>query len=154
MADLTGFDANNVEPSQPFEPIPAGKYTAVIIESGYKPTKSGNGSFLELTFQITEGEFLNRQLRARLNLNNPNSVAVKIAKAELSSICRAVGVMTPSDSQDLHNLPISILVRCKKRSDNDEIANEIAGYEKQGASSPEAKLEKPDDKTPPWKRAS
>ena len=33
MADLSGFDANQVEPNGDFEPIPAGKYLAVITES-------------------------------------------------------------------------------------------------------------------------
>jgi len=28
MADLRGFDANTVEPTTDFEPIPAGKYLA------------------------------------------------------------------------------------------------------------------------------
>ncbi len=55
MADLRGFDANQVEPSSDFEPIPAGKYLAVITETEMKPTKSGAGSYLQLTFQIIEG---------------------------------------------------------------------------------------------------
>ena len=33
MADLGRFDANQVEPSSDFEPIPAGKYLAVTPSS-------------------------------------------------------------------------------------------------------------------------
>ena len=33
MANLNGFDANNVDPATDFEPMPAGKYLAVITES-------------------------------------------------------------------------------------------------------------------------
>jgi len=50
MANLNGFNAHSVEPMADFEPIPAGKYVAVITDSEMKPTKSGNGSYLELTF--------------------------------------------------------------------------------------------------------
>ena len=50
MANLNGFNANDVEPNSTFEPIPAGKYVAAITASETKPTKSGGGSFLELTF--------------------------------------------------------------------------------------------------------
>ena len=107
MADLQGFDANRVEPSKEFDPIPAGKYLAMITASEMKPNKAGTGQFLELTFQILEGEHKNRQLWARLNLSNPNETAMKIAQAELSALCRAVGVMTPRDSVELHNLPRS-----------------------------------------------
>src|SRR3990167_10380166 len=124
MVSLSGFDANHVEPSTVFDPIPAGKYLAAIIQSQVKPTKSGNGEYLELTFQILEGELKGRQLWARLNLNNPNAQTVKIARGELSAICRAGGGMSPNDSVDLHNLPVVITVRCKKRADTGEITNE------------------------------
>lgn len=128
MADLSGFDANHVEPTGDFDPIPAGKYLAVITESEMKPTKSGNGSLLQLTFQIIEGDYSNRLIWARLNLDNPNAVAVQIARADLSAICRAVGVLAPKDSSELHNIPLVITVRCKKRDDTGDITNEIKGY--------------------------
>jgi hypothetical protein len=106
MANLNNFNANQVEPSSNLEAIPAGKYLAVITESELKPTKSGSGSYLQLTFQILEGEYKGRFLWSRLNLHNANPTAVKIAQAELSAICRAVGVLTPGDSVELHNLPL------------------------------------------------
>jgi hypothetical protein len=62
MADLRGFDANNVEPAGDFEPIPAGKYLAVITDSEMKPTKAGTGNYLQLTFQVIEGPCSNRLL--------------------------------------------------------------------------------------------
>ena len=128
MVSLGNFNANEVEPNTDFDPIPAGKYLAVITDSEMKPTKSGNGSYLELSFQIIEGLHQNRLLWARLNLDNPNQTAVQIARGELSSICRAIGVMTPKDSAELHNLPLVISVKCKKRDDTGEVTNEIKGY--------------------------
>jgi hypothetical protein len=149
MADLSGFDANQVEPSSDFEPIPAGKYLAVITESEMKPTKAGTGHFLQLSFQIMEGPFKNRLLWARLNLHNPNATAVQIARAELSAICRAVGVHAPKDSVELHNLPLVIHVKCKKRDDTGEIVNEIKSYSKK---EPPAGNAEPNT-TPPWRRS-
>ena len=151
MADLHGFDANQVEPSKALDPIPAGKYLAVITESEMKSTKAGTGNFLQLTFQITEGEFKKRLLWARLNLDNPNATAVKIATAELSAICRAVGVLVPNDSTELHDLPLVIHVRCKKRPDTGEITNEIKGYAKREPPTPPA-APATANSTPPWKR--
>ena len=150
MVNLRGFDANQVEPSTPFDPIPAGKYLAAIVESKMKPTKSGNGEYLELTFQIVDGPHKGRQLWARLNLNNPNQQTVKIARAELSALCRAVGVMAPNDSTDLHNLPMLITVRCKKRADTGEITNEVRGFAKREAAS--GKPQQAQTDTPPWMR--
>ena len=133
MADLTGFNANEVEPMADFEPIPAGKYVAAITASKMKPTKSGRGSYLELTFQIIEGEHKGRLLWARLNLDNPNQLTVKIARSELSAICRAVGVMEPKDSCELHNLPLVIHVRQRLDIDG-EVRNDIRGYSKREVS--------------------
>ncbi len=144
MVSLSGFNAAQVEPSVSFEPIPAGKYVAVIIDSQMKATKAGTGQYLELTFQIVEGEYENRCLWARLNLDNPNPQAVQIAQAELSAICHGTGVMAPNDSSELHNLPLMIKVACRKRSDTGDIVNEIKGYSKRELVTACA------ESTPPW----
>jgi hypothetical protein len=152
MADLRGFDANNVEPAGDFEPIPAGKYLAVITDSEMKPTKSGAGSYLQLTFQVIDGEYRNRLLWARLNLDHPNRETVTIARAQLSAVCRAVGVMQPKDSVELHNLPLVISVKCEKRDDTGEIVNKIKAYERRDAASPAASLMPASPSKAPWQR--
>lgn len=126
MATLN-FNANEVEPSVGFEAIPAGKYQAVIVDSDMKPNKAGTGEYLQLEFEIIEGEYRNRKVWTRLNLNNPNPDAVRMARADLSAICHAVGVIQPGDSADLHNLPLTITVKCRKTPDGD-IVNEIKGF--------------------------
>jgi len=152
MATLN-FNANEVPPAEALEAVPAGKYIAVITESEVKPTKSGNGHFLEMTFEIIEGELKGRKVWGRLNLENPNAQAVQIARGELSAICHAVGVMQPKDSAELHNLPLEISVRCKKRDDSDELSNEIKGYAKREASTnPAAPAPQAKKDTPPWQR--
>lgn len=152
MANLSGFNAHEVEPTTPFEPIPAGRYLAAVTASEMKPVKSGSGSYLELTFTVLEGEYKNRVLWARLNLNNPNPTAVKIARGELSALCRAVGVMQPRDSVELHNIPLVISVKCKKREDTGEITNEVKGYEAKAAAAGRPQQAPTTDTTPPWKR--
>ncbi len=151
MANLNGFNANEVDPNVGFEPIPAGKYLAVITESEMKPTKAGTGSYLQLTFQVVDGECKGRLLWARLNLDNTSAMAVKIARGELSAICRAIGVMIPKDSVELHNLPLVIKVACRKREDSGEITNEIKGYEGKQRAEPAASAATVGS-APPWKR--
>jgi hypothetical protein len=147
------FNAHEVDPATAFEPIPTGKYIAVITESGMKPTKTGNGHFLELTLEVVEGEYKGRKVWARLNLDNPNQTAVKIAQSELSAICRSVNVMQPQDSVELHNLPMEITVKCRKREDTDEITNEIKGYAERGSSAnPSAPAEQAKTSAAPWQR--
>jgi hypothetical protein len=152
MANLNGFDASQVEPTASFDPIPAGKYLAAITETEMKPTKNGSGSYLQMTFTVLDGEYKNRVLWARLNLNNPNATAVKIARSELSAICHAVGVLQPRDSVELHNIPLLITVKVKKREDTGELTNEIKGYEPKAAAAGQPQQAPASDTTPPWKR--
>lgn len=153
MADLGGFDARKVDPSSNIEAIPAGKYTAVITDSEMRPNKAGTGEYLALTFQVIEGPFANRPLWARLNLRNPNPTAVEFARADLSAICRAVDVLEPGDSADLHNLPLIVHVRCKKREDTGDIVNEIRGYSaKSRPTAGTAGNMSTANNTPPWSR--
>lgn len=133
MASLNNFDASTVEPSTGKDPIPAGKYIAIIVESAMKPTKSGNGQYLEFEYQIVDGEHKGRKVWSRHNLQHPNATAMQIARGELSAICRAVDVMAPKDSAELHNLPLTVTVKVQKRQDNGELANEVAGWAKKEA---------------------
>ena len=146
------FNANEVEPTAALEPVPAGKYNAVIVESEIKPTQSGNGQFLELVFEIIEGEYKGRKVWERLNIDNPNQKTVEIARGNLSAICRAVNVMTPQDSTDLHNLPLEIAVKCKRNKETGNITNEIKGYAAKGASTNPAAPTPQKNDAAPWKR--
>jgi hypothetical protein len=152
VPSLNNFDANQVEPSVAFNPIPAGRYTAAITESEYKPTKSGAGRYLQLTLQILDGEHKGRLVWARLNLENSNATTVKIARAELSAICRAAGVMQPRDSFELHNIPIEITVGLKKRDDNGELTNIVKGYAKRESAAATRTTPATNGSIPPWKR--
>jgi len=149
---LNGFNANDVDPNFAFEAIPAGKYLAAITESEMKPTKSSGGQYLQFTFQVIEGEYKGRLIWSRLNLDNPNATTVKIARAELSAICRAVGVPAPKDSIELHNIPLVITVGQKKRTDTGEMGNVIKGYAKKDAVAARAPAPAGNNGAPPWKR--
>ncbi len=153
MAHLNGFDATQVEPTTPFEPLPAGKYVACITASEMKATKQGDGSYLQLELTVLEGEYKGRKVWDRLCLNHSNPKAVQIARGTLSALCRSIGVLQPRDSAELHNVPLIVSVKCKKRNDTQEIANEIGGYESKSAAVPDASRQAPvNNQTPPWKR--
>ena len=127
MSELN-FNAYEVEPASEYTPLPNGQYVAVISESTVKPTKKGDGRLLELVFVVIEGEYANRKVWARLNIANRNPDAQRIGNGHLSSICRAVGVMRPGDSSELHNLPIKITVVCKPRGDGNGLTNDVTHF--------------------------
>ena len=152
MANLNGFNANDVEPNASLEPLPAGKYLAAVTASEIKPTKAGDGSYLELELTVLEGPYKDRKLWDRLCLNHPNAQAVQIARGTLSALCRAAGVMQPTDSVELHNIPLTVTVKVKKRSDTGELANEVAGYAARQAAAGTPQQAPAGDSTPPWQR--
>ena len=130
MSNLAGynFNAEEVEPSSSFDPIPAGWYQAIISNSEMKATRDGYGEYLSLTLQVIEGQYENRLVFARLNLKNANDKAVDIARKDLAAICRAVGVMSPQASEELHDIPLMIKVKVRPASGDYEASNDIGGY--------------------------
>ena len=134
---ILDFNANEVKPNEGRgEPIPAGRYAAMITKSEMKATKDGTGSYLHLEFTLLDGEHRNRKVFANLCLNHKNEKTVAIARGDLSAICHAVGVMQPRDSLELQNIPLLITVTVKKRTDlghENEFQNEITKYESKAA---------------------
>jgi hypothetical protein len=166
MANLGGtFDANSVEPNAPFEVIPAGDYRVQITGSEMQENSQKTGSYLKLELEIIDGDQAGRKLFDRLNLDNPNPQAVEIAQRTLSAICHAVGVLTVSDSEDLHLRPMLAKVNVEPgRNVNGKEygpSNQIKGYKPDGqpsqASRPSPAANKPAPKPAasggaPWKR--
>ena len=132
MASLQGFDANNVPEQQEFSALPEGQYVVIATASEMKPTKNGNGQYLQFSFEVLDGPQKGRKVWARLNLVNQNQTAVDIAQRELGAICRAVGIMKPNDSAELHNKPMLITVGVEV-DDRKRESNVIRKYEAIGA---------------------
>ena len=163
MAQLN-FDASQVDPSIPLEAVPSDKYTAAITHSELKPIKAGNGSYLEIEYTILEGEYKGRKVWDRLCLNHQTQKTVEIARANLSAVCHAVGIMKPRDSSELHNIPLTITVKTRRDNDTGNIYNEVKGYSKRESLLPtppppteavqqtQYQQAPVNDRTPPWQR--
>ena len=140
MAQLN-FDASTVAPQEAFDPIPAGWYPAQIVESEMKAGSKPGSSYLAITLQIMGGDFNNRKVFDRFNLQNANPVAVEIAYRSLSAVCHAVGLIQVADSQLLHGRPLMVKVSVRPaRVDPTtgtayDASNEVKGYKALDASS-------------------
>jgi len=162
MATLN-FSTEGVEPLQPLDVIPRGRYEAMIIASEQKTTKAGTGSYLQLDFQVISGEQNGRHVWSRLNLDNPNETAVRIAQQELAAICMALGLTAVAESEELHDKPLLIDVIVEKTKDGND-ANRVKAYLSSAGAAPHAATPKPASpppaakpsgaKTAPWSRAA
>jgi hypothetical protein len=153
--DLNGFNALEVEPSTTFQPLPADWYKCVIAETEERVTSKGDGSYLQLSIEVIEGDYAGRKVFDRLNLKNPNPTAVEIAQRSLSSICRAISVNSPKDSAELCDKPMMVKMSVRPAQNGYEASNDVKGYESVtvGASAQAAPsgVASSGGSTPPWK---
>ena len=126
MPDINGFDANEHEPQGDFTALPKGDYLAMATESEWKETKKKDGEYMQFVLEVLEEGYEGRKLWARLNLKNKSAKAVTIANGELSSICRAVGIMRPKSTDDLHNIPMIVSVDTEEYQGKTQ--NKVTGY--------------------------
>ena len=113
MAELNyTVDMDDAE-EQNFEPIPAGDYTACIVESSMNETKNGTGEYLKLKYQILEGQYKDRGIFSNLNIINNSKDAEAIARRTLNAIGAACGVSFIDNSEQIHNKPMIIKVAVK-----------------------------------------
>jgi hypothetical protein len=159
MANLGAtFDATAVEPTAPFEPLPAGRYVVQIVASEMRPTKDGSGQYLWLEMDVLEGDQQGRKLWDRLNLVNPNAQAVEIAQRTLSAICHAVGKLQVQDSDELHLIPMLADVKVQPPRNGYDASNKVRYLPLEQAPAPAAPVRQAPQAparpaTPPWKKA-
>ena len=157
-----GFNANNVEPSTPMDVLPAGKYLCIAIASELKPTKNGAGEYLQITFEVLDGQCKGRKIFERLNIRNSNKTAEDIAQRALSALCHAVGVIELDDSEQLHNIPVTLDVAIEPAKGEYSASNKVKGYSSASGgapapmaartSAPAASAPAASSSTPAWKK--
>jgi hypothetical protein len=113
MADLSHLDMSKAASAGSFTPIPAGDYKAMLVHSEVKPTKDGTGQRLALRFIIMEGQYQNRLIFEGLNIVNKKPDTEAWALRLLNDLKIAVGKPTASQSEELHNRPLTIKVAIK-----------------------------------------
>lgn len=127
-----GFNADIVEPTEDFKPVPAGDYVAMITDSEIRScsdsAKDPDGELLWLGLEILEGDYKGRKLWDQLNVVNKNAQTVEIAQRDFSAICRACGKRLVRDSTMVHEIPMNISVIVKPAKGDWAAKNEIKKY--------------------------
>ena len=132
------FNAAQVKPNIGLEPVPSGLYPVMITGSVEKPTKNGQGAYLEFEMTIMQGhEFAGRKVFDRLNIKNQNQTTVDIAYGTLSSICHVTNRLNMTDTQQLHGIPFQVIVVKVPRDDQPEVfTNNVRGYKDMNGNDP------------------
>ena len=134
MFDFASIDVSNVEASEPrtYGPVPAGDYTAVVVDVEPKITKKG-GEMLSIKHEIVEGEHKGQWIWGNINIVNSNPTAVQIGMETLKALYAATGngnrVETASQ---LYNVPLTLSVKISPANGDYAARNDVAGYKKKG----------------------
>jgi len=130
---LTFNTKENNEGLGDYTALPAGEYIANIIKSEYKATKAKTGHFIELQLKLLAGKSKGRVLYERLNLDNPNPIAVEIANKALNSICQACEKVGVEDTEELHGIPMKLTLKVVPATSSNPASNSIIKWAKASA---------------------
>jgi hypothetical protein len=138
-------------PTNNFEPLPAGWYTAVVNGAEIKNTKAGTGQYIAVRYDITGPTHQGRVVFGNLNIKNPNPKAEEIGRQQLGELMRAIGLTTVQDTDQLIGGQLSIKLDVRE-SDQYGASNDVKGYKSNGAVAPKAaaKVSAPAKASPPW----
>jgi hypothetical protein len=154
-----GFDAAAVEPDagRDFAPLPAGLYDVEVSNSEVKDTKNGTGCYLSLELTVLGPTGAGRKVWANVTLKNANAQAEQIGQAQLSALCRAVGISVLKDSDELFQKVLKVRLKVTPARDGYQAKNEVTAWEPAGGAAPAAAARPAAPATgakaaPPWAR--
>ena len=153
------FSAAELQPSQSYDLLPSGWYTAIITEAELKATKAGTGEYIKVRYDITGPSGQGRVVFGNFNIKNPNPKAEEIGRQQLGDLMRALGLSAVHDTDQLINGHLSIKVDIRPASGEYGAQNEVKGWKSNTASlppqpgKPDAPAGAPTTKAaPPWAR--
>lgn len=121
--DVTAYEAQPVRSG--WDPLPPGDYTACVTSTELKPTKAGNGEYIELTIEIMDGDYSGRKIWERLNVNNPSEQTMQIARSQLNQLATALNQLPLKDTDQLLEIPFTLTLDIDRK---DNTRNRVMGY--------------------------
>ncbi len=134
MGNLMGFDPDQVEGELSYEAIPAGNYEAVLCESENKTSESTGCEYIQLVWEVIEGEYRGRKIYDISVRRHSNETAVAFGNRKLKAIMGVLGKV--NDTSEWHNRPIGIKVKVKFNKERGGNQNQIGDYFNIDAESP------------------
>ena len=131
------YRVEDLPESGSYELIPAGWYQAQINAADLKQTKSGDGQYLSIRFDIIAPTHQGRVVFGNVNLKNASAQAEEIGRRQLGEILRSIGKSVIRDSDELigGQLQIKVGVQHDKNGQYED-RNDIKGYKALEAGGP------------------
>ena len=125
MPSLGNFDPNQYQNT--YEPLPAGDYLVMITESSIDTLDDGVQK-VKVTMEVMQPEqYYSRKAFASYTLESPNPRHVEVGRKILANLCRAIGVMAPRETEELHGIPFCVRLTVEQWDDG-SLHNEAKAY--------------------------
>ena len=93
-----------------YAPVPNGEYVVALNRVAEKQTKAGNGTYIDASFTIAEGDYTKRLLFHTFLINHTSDKAQSIGREQLDKFLKAVGVNGGFDSLGNDSMALESLV--------------------------------------------
>lgn len=122
------FNAAEYAGERSYDVIPPGWYVARITEATIKQTKAGTGEYIAVRYDVLGPTHQGRVVYGNLNISNPNAMAEKIGREQLSDLLRAIGLASLTDTDQLIGGTCQIKIAIQPGQDGYQDRNEIKGW--------------------------
>ena len=124
MVQLSQYEneIENAKSGSQYALVPSGDYVVACVASEEKQNSKKNGHFIQLDFEIQDGEFMGEKLVDRINHDNPNETARNIAWGTLKQLGIAIN-QHPLPSTDAL-LGKRIIAKVKNKESNRAIEDD------------------------------
>lgn len=120
-------DFNDVDTGD-YTPIPPGKYQVTCVESELNQTKSGNGSYIKMVFEVMGGQYSGRKVYHNITFSNPSAKAQEIGRKQLNGYMLACNIQQVQDTAQLTGYAVIANVKIKDDPTYGK-QNAISGFE-------------------------
>lgn len=98
------FDANDVG-STTDDKLKPGVFAFVCKQAELKPTRAGDGSYVNACFEVSDGPCKGKRVYNRFTYQNKSEKATEIGRKQLAQYCLAIGKQKISDICQLEGVP-------------------------------------------------
>lgn len=138
-----------------YDLIPDGWYSVKVTKADLAQTKSGNGTKIDMRYDITGPTHEGRVVFGSINIRNQSQRAEEIGRQQLGDLMRALGIAKLEDTDQLIGGNVSIKIGRSKPQEGYEARNEVKGYKSLSGSTPPvsaapAATSAPAGSKPPW----
>ena len=106
----------------------------IVTGSELKETRNNpDNKYLACAFEVIDGKYKGRKVFENMNIvragnSDKDKTTMRIAQQNLSSLCRAVGKMSISDTCELQHIPLLVTLKIKPASGDYGESNAVAKY--------------------------